>query len=218
MQCRAPTTRTSVPKPFTSSRGRVTCSSSVPSGVDVAPTMNRRQILEVATSVALAISVPLPAMAKQPKGFSAVQDINDGYQFLYPFGWQEISVKGADIVFKDVIEPLESVSVTIVETDKNDVTEFGDVTELADALAKNVLTGPGNEVTIVATSQMEVKGRNYFEFEFTAKNSSYTRHSLAVVVVANGKFFTLTTGSNARRWNKVKPNLETVVKSFQLTI
>lgn len=40
----------------------------------------------------------------------AVKDTQDGYGFLYPFGWQEIAVDGQDVVFKDVIEPLESVS------------------------------------------------------------------------------------------------------------
>lgn len=29
-----------------------------------------------------------------------------------------------------------------------------------------------------------------------------------------GKFFTLTTGANERRWNKMKPKLEIVAKSF----
>lgn len=31
-----------------------------------------------------------------------------------------------------------------------------------------------------------------------------------------GKFYTLTTGSNERRWNKMKTNLTTVVRSFTL--
>ena len=42
------------------------------------------------------------------------KDTQDGYQFLYPFGWQEIGVEGQDVVYKDVIEPLESVSVNMV--------------------------------------------------------------------------------------------------------
>jgi hypothetical protein len=62
-----------------------------------------------------------------------VQDLNDNYQFLYPFGWQEVSVTGADVVYKDVVEPLESVSVTITPTDKADVTEFGDIADVSTA-------------------------------------------------------------------------------------
>jgi photosystem II oxygen-evolving enhancer protein 2 len=74
------------------------------------------------------LAAVLPAA---PKGFNPVQDLNDNYQFLYPFGWQEVSVGGADLVYKDVIEPLESVSVTITPTDKKDVTEFGDIADVS---------------------------------------------------------------------------------------
>ncbi len=60
-------------------------------------------------------------------------DQADNYQFLYPFGWQEMSVATADVVYKDVVEPLESVSVTITDTDKGDITEFGEINEVRSA-------------------------------------------------------------------------------------
>jgi photosystem II oxygen-evolving enhancer protein 2 len=69
--------------------------------------------------------------AAAPRGFNPVQDLNDNYQFLYPFGWQEVTVSGVDVVYKDVVEPLESVSVTITPTDKKDVTEFGDIADVS---------------------------------------------------------------------------------------
>lgn len=78
--------------------------------------------------VTLCHCVPLVAA---PRGFNPVQDLNDNYQFLYPFGWQEVTVSGADIVYKDVVEPLESVSVTITPTDKKDVAEFGDIADVS---------------------------------------------------------------------------------------
>ena len=59
------------------------------------------------------------------------------------------------------------------------------------------------------------KGRKYYEFEFTA-SKGFTRHQLAVVAVANGKFYTLTTGCSERRWGKMKEKLETTIKSFSL--
>lgn len=71
------------------------------------------------------------APAAAPRGFNPVQDLNDNYQFLYPFGWQEVTVSGADVVYKDVVEPLESVSVTITPTEKGDVTEFGDIADVS---------------------------------------------------------------------------------------
>lgn len=70
-------------------------------------------------------------MYAAPRGFNPVQDLTDNYQFLYPFGWQEVTVTGADVVYKDVVEPLESVSVTITPTDRRDITDFGDVNEVS---------------------------------------------------------------------------------------
>ena len=60
-------------------------------------------------------------------------------------------------------------------------------------------------------------GRPYVDFEFAAKAPTYIRHALASVSVANGKFYTLTTGANdLRRWAKVKSTLEGVVASFKV--
>jgi hypothetical protein len=39
-------------------------------------------------------------------------------------------LQGADVVYKDVVEPLESVSVTLTPTDRKDITEFGDAAEV----------------------------------------------------------------------------------------
>lgn len=65
-----------------------------------------------------------------PKGFAILKDTNDGYTFLYPFGWQELTVDGQDVVLKDVIEPLESVSVNLIDTPRETVAEFGDIGEV----------------------------------------------------------------------------------------
>ncbi|PSC70397.1 psbP chloroplastic [Micractinium conductrix] len=180
---------------------------------EAAPT--RRQALQLATGLAV---VPLLAgsaqAAKGPKGFVPLRDSQDGYSFLYPFGWQEVSVDGQDVVYKDVIEPLESVSVSLVATEKTDVTEFGDAKEVAFTLADKVLTAPNQEVKLVGVNERTNDGRKYIDFEFTAKNSVYTRHALASVTVGNGKFYTLVTGSNERRWNRMQDKVKIVVQSF----
>ncbi len=59
-----------------------------------------------------------------------MKDSQDGYSFVYPFGWQEVAVKGQDVVYKDIIEPLESVSVSITVTDKASVADFGSPAEV----------------------------------------------------------------------------------------
>jgi hypothetical protein len=90
----------------------------------------RRQVL-AATAATLAaagsFSSPAAVLAAGgiPSGFTAVQDQPDNYAFLYPFGWQEVSIDGVDVCYKDVIEPLESVSVTIVPTKTAKLTDLG---------------------------------------------------------------------------------------------
>ncbi|KAJ9533365.1 hypothetical protein QJQ45_026406 [Haematococcus lacustris] len=72
--------------------------------------------------------------------------------------------------------------------------------------------------SFLVSLQRELNGRNYYEFEFTAATPRYTRHQLAVVAAANDTFYTLTTGSNEKRWGKVKDRLQTTIRSFTLTV
>ena len=96
----------------------------------------------------------LPAPAAAPKGYTSWADTNDGYSFVYPFGWQEVSVNGLDVVFKDVIEPLENASVSFIATEKKDVTEFGEAKEVAFTLADRVLTAPTQQVQLIDTAEV----------------------------------------------------------------
>lgn len=86
--------------------------------------------------------------------FVPLKDTQDGYSLLYPFGWQEVTVRGQDQVYKDVIEPLESVSVAVVPTDKETVSEFGSPAEVAVTLADRVLSAPGQEVRLIKAEQV----------------------------------------------------------------
>jgi photosystem II oxygen-evolving enhancer protein 2 len=170
----------------------------------------------LAASLLPALAPSQASAAKPPQGFQPIKDSQDGYSFLSPFGWQEVSVKGQDIVYKDVIEPLESVSVSITPTDKKDITEYGSPVEVAATLSKNVLTPSNQEVKVLNVSERETEGRKYVEFEFASKAPNYIRHALASVTIANGKFYTLTTGANEFRWDKMKDRLKLVVASFDV--
>lgn len=151
-----------------------------------------------------------------PGGYNSLVDNGDKYQFLYPFGWQEVTINGADIVFKDVVEPLETVSVTIIKTDKTSISDYGSLEDVSSTLARSVLSAPGTDVQILSTTERtDEKGRKYYQLEFLAK-SNFTRHQLAVVTVADGKFYTLTTGSSERRWPKIEDKLKGTVKSFEI--
>ncbi|MCO5594750.1 hypothetical protein L7F22_048783 [Adiantum nelumboides] len=178
----------------------------------------RRQIVLAAGSFAATVVYlsNLPAVAKAPSGYQSVLDKFDKYQFLYPFGWQEVSVKGQDCVYKDVIEPLESVSVNIIGTSKGDIRELGSANEVAKTLVGKVLTSPSQKVQLVEAKERVTDGRPYYTFEFVSKAPNYTRHALSTVTVADGKFYTLTTGANERRWGKMEDKLRTVADSFAI--
>ena len=66
----------------------------------------------------------------------------EGYQFIQ-VGWQEISVDGQAKVYKDIIEPLESISLNIYPTERESLKDIaprrsrGDVGE-ASALCAGV--------------------------------------------------------------------------------
>jgi len=179
--------------------------------------VTRREFFGFTATLSIVLSSQDAATAaKGPKGFNPVEDINDGYRFLYPFGWQEVSVNGVDVVYKDIVEPFETVSVSLLPTDKATIGEYGSAQEVAETLARNVLTAPGSEVNVLTTSERDDEyGHKYYQFEFTAK-SNFSKHQLAVVTVANGKFYTLTVGSTEKRWDRIKEKLETTAKSFGL--
>eukprot|EP00262_Sarcandra_glabra_P013528 TRINITY_DN3767_c0_g1_i2.p1 TRINITY_DN3767_c0_g1~~TRINITY_DN3767_c0_g1_i2.p1 ORF type:complete len:240 (-),score=54.26 TRINITY_DN3767_c0_g1_i2:245-964(-) len=179
----------------------------------------RRQALAVGaivTSISLFNTTSTSFAAEAKKGFQAVLDKKDGYSFLYPFGWQEVTIQGQDKVFKDVIEPLESVSVTMVSTSKEDIRDIGSPQEVAEALIKKVLAPPSQKTKLVEAAEHDVDGKAYYTFEFIAQAPNFTRHALGAISIGNGKFYTLTTGANERRWEKMKDNLHTVVDSFKL--
>uniref|UniRef100_A0A0F7GYQ6 PsbP-like protein 1 n=1 Tax=Erodium chrysanthum TaxID=337364 RepID=A0A0F7GYQ6_9ROSI len=180
----------------------------------------RRQLLAVGLilpSVPLLSQNSVAFAAESKKGFIPVTDNKDGYKFLYPFGWQEVTIEGQDKVFKDVIEPLESVSVTVIPTNKEDIREFGSPQEIGETLMKKVLAPPNQKKKLLEAKERVVDGKAYYTIEFVAQAPNYTRHALSTISIANGKFYTLTTGANERRWGKMKDKLQTVVESFTLS-
>ncbi|KAI7727568.1 hypothetical protein M8C21_028976 [Ambrosia artemisiifolia] len=154
--------------------------------------------------------------AENVKGFLPVTDKKDGYSFLYPFGWQEVVVEGQDKVFKDVIEPLENVSVNVFPTNKEDIRDLGSPQEVAEALIRKVLSAPSQKTKLLTAAEHEVDGKAYYTFEFVAQAPNFTRHALSTIAIGNGKFYTLTTGANERRWGKMKDKLNMVIDSFKI--
>jgi len=179
-------------------------------------TTRREHVLAAAcASAAMTMTRARPALAIS--GMNAVKDTREGYEFLYPVGWQEIQVDGQQAVYKDIIEPLESVALNVYPTQRESVRDIGTPDEVAKTLVGKALTAPGAQGKVLATSERTDKdGHLYYQFEFVTRTKSYERHALTVVTVTQGKFYTLTTGSSEKRWNKMKERLAATVGSFNV--
>ncbi|XVE69116.1 hypothetical protein DITRI_Ditri09bG0124800 [Diplodiscus trichospermus] len=117
----------------------------------------RRQMIAAgitAPLVSITDQTPIAFAAETKKGFIAVTDKKDGYSFLYPFGWQEVVIEGQDKVFKDVIEPLESASVNLIPTGKQDIRDFGSPQEVAETLIKKVLAPPTQKTKLIEAAEV----------------------------------------------------------------
>lgn len=154
-------------------------------------------------------------------GFNSFVDTTDGYQFLYPNGWVQVKVaNGPDVVFHDLIEVSENVSVVIspVPGDKS-LTELGTPGEVGYKLAKNAIAPPdsGREAELVNAQQREDKGKTYYLLEYAVKlPNNKKRHNLASVSVSRGKLFTFNASVTEKRWEKIKPVIEDSVNSFSV--
>jgi len=219
---RAPTSRrSSTTTAAAAARARAHAVTSTTPDVDmvaVAPTPTRRDALVgFAALVASASALDVDAPALAISGMNVVKDTREGYQFLYPVGWQEIQVDGQAAVYKDIIEPLESAALNVYPTQRESVADIGTAEEVANTLVGKALTAPGAQAKVLkASERKDDAGHLYYAFEFVTKTKSYERHALTVVTITQGKFYTLTTGSSEKRWGKIKDRLQATVDSFQV--
>jgi photosystem II oxygen-evolving enhancer protein 2 len=146
---------------------------------------------------------------------------NDGYQFLYPNGWVQVKVaNGPDVVFHDLIEMSENISVVISPVpEAKTLTELGTAGEVGYRLGKNALApeGSGRTAELVNAEQRESNGKTYYKLEYliTLPNNQ-KRHNLASVATSRGKLFTFNASIPEKRWRKVKGMIEESVDSFSV--
>ena len=158
-----------------------------------------------------------PAEPGRPAGFNLLKDTQKGYAFLYPFGWQEVSVDGEEVVYKDVIEPLESVSLSVTPAPegKESIADFGNLDDVSETFISKVLTAPGQPYKITAKKEREQGGTTFYTMEYEVQAKNYSRAAFTAVAIKNSKLYTLTTGANMRRYKKMEDRLRTVMNSFQ---
>ncbi|MEH2402855.1 MAG: photosystem II reaction center PsbP [Nostoc sp.] len=154
-------------------------------------------------------------------GLKSFVDTSDGYQFLYPNGWLQVKVaNGPDVVFHDLIEVSENVSVVIspVQEGKT-LSELGTPTEIGYKLGKAALAPPdsGRSAELVNAAQREVDGKIYYLLEYEVKlPNQQERHNIASVAVSRGKLFTFNASIPEKRWQRVKGMIDQVVNSFSV--
>ncbi|MEH1834338.1 MAG: photosystem II reaction center PsbP [Nostoc sp.] len=154
-------------------------------------------------------------------GLKSFVDTSDGYQFLYPNGWLQVKVaNGPDVVFHDLIEVSENVSVVISPVPEGKtLSELGTPTEVGYKLGKAALAPPdsGRSAELVNAAQREVDGKTYYLLEYEVKlPNQQERHNVASVAVSRGKLFTLNASIPEKRWQRVKRMIDEIVNSFSV--
>jgi photosystem II oxygen-evolving enhancer protein 2 len=145
-----------------------------------------------------------------------------GYEFFYPNGWIQVDVKnasvGVDVVFHDLIERSENLSVIISEVPEDkDLTDLGTPSEVGYRFLKqlNNDNNSDREVELLNAESRESNDKTYYTLEYRVKlPDSSVRHDIASVAVNRGKLYTLNFSTAEKRWNKVKSLFRTAVDSF----
>jgi photosystem II oxygen-evolving enhancer protein 2 len=176
--------------------------------------------VSVSLIVALAIILQINVAPVRAAGLQGYIDTTDSYKFLYPNGWVAVkTTKGADIIFHDLIESSENVSVVISQVDKSKkLSDLGTASDVGYKLGKNAIAPPGSgrEAELISAETHEAKGKTYYILEYDVKLPTGHRHNIASVVVSRGKLFTFNASTTDRRWEKMKKVFGEVINSFSV--
>ncbi|MEB3356915.1 MAG: photosystem II reaction center PsbP [Synechococcales bacterium] len=152
-------------------------------------------------------------------GLRSYIDPTDGYEFVYPNGWVEITVpNGPDVVIHDIVDPSENISVIISEVpDGKTLADLGTPTDVGQRLAHRGLSAAGDRnAELVNAEAKESDIGPYYLLEYAVQLPGQVRHNLASVVVRRGKLFTFNASTTEQRWSKMKEILRQAVQSFSV--
>ncbi len=155
-------------------------------------------------------------------GLNSYIDSLDGYRFLYPTGWTQVKNladnKGLDVLFHDIIEQTENISVVINPTPgKRKLDDLGTPSEVGYRLGKSAIApeGSGREAELVNAEAGQVGDRLYYLLEYAVKlPDGQLRHNISSAVVFRGNLYTLNASTPEARWSTMKDILTQSVKSF----
>jgi photosystem II oxygen-evolving enhancer protein 2 len=172
--------------------------------------------------LAVLCALTLTACSGSTAGLNSFQSPDGRYAFLYPTGWTRVSVSnGPQVVFHDLINSDETVSLVVSEVDGDDnLSQLGSAVAVGERLRRDVIApeGSGREADLVEARERDASGRTFYDLEFAVHLADRDRHELATVVVDRGRLYTLATSTNEERWPKVQNLFERVISSFTLLI
>ena len=159
-------------------------------------------------------------------GLNRYNDPIDGYQFLYPSGWVAVDVQnkseGVDVVYRDIIEEGENLSVIISKIDDDtSLSDLGTPTDVGYRFMQivNQNNQNGREAELISAEEGEKNLQNYYLLEYRVKlGENQYRHNLASVATKNGKLYTFNISTTESRWQKVQELFTNAAKSFTITI
>ncbi len=175
----------------------------------------------IAVLLLLIVSLGVQSCTSGAAGLNSYVDSYDGYEFLYPNGWVEIKVdgdNGPDVVFHDIIQESENVSVVISPVPEGQtLKDLGSPTEVGQRLAQRVITSEEGDrkAELLGAAERNLEGETYYLLEYEVQLPGQRRHNLASAVVRRGKLFTLSVSSLDNRWDKMRDTFRTVVASFK---
>lgn len=144
-----------------------------------------------------------------------------GYQFSYPTGWIEVNVSdGPDVVFHDIINATENVSVVVSPVaEGKTLEELGGPSEVGYKLSKSItaMAGSDRDVELVNAQNVETdSGKTYYILEYLTTTPSGQRHNLASAIVRRGQLFTFNASVPEGRWKRLKKSLTRSAASFSV--
>ncbi len=176
------------------------------------------------------ISLLLAACTNGVGNLNTYVDASDGYQFAYPNGWVQVEVRdaseGVDVVFRDIIERSENVSVIISDVPSGKrLQDLGTPTEVGYRFLKATNSGekrsetrPERDVEFISAAEHRQGEQTYYELEYEVGFPDRSRrHNLASVVVSHGRLFTFNVSTSQARWEQVEPMFRAIAQSFQVS-
>ena len=173
----------------------------------------------------IVLSLVISSCSAGVSGLQSHVNTSKGYEFLYPNGWIPVnlgtSARGSvDVVFRDLVERTENLSVIINEVpDGKTLEDLGTPSEVGYRLLKviNSTPNPDRKAEFIRAESREGKDKTYYLLEYEENlPDREERHNLASVAVSRGKIFTFNLSTPQRRWDQVKDSFEIAAKSFSV--